>query len=161
MNLTVTRLKSIFDHLEEVLMAALLAFMTCITFIQVILRYVFDAGWVWSLEATTYSFAWLVLIGMSYGVRTQTHIAVDFVVNMLPARIRFFVVLFTLVLCISYAGLMLYGSAMFIQGLYTIGSLARDIPVPKWLLTIVMPLAFMMLGVRFFQAVWHVFKDRK
>ena len=142
-------------------MAALLAFMTCITFIQVVLRYVFDTGWVWSLEATTYSFAWLVLIGMSYGVRTKTHIAVDFVVNKLPTRIRFYVVLFTLILCISYAGLMLYGSAMFIQGLYTIGSLARDIPVQKWLLTIIMPLTFIMLGVRFFQIGWHVLTDKK
>ena len=58
-------------------MALALAFMTIITFIQVILRYVFGTGLVWSLEATTYAFAWLVLIGMSYGVRTRAHIAVD------------------------------------------------------------------------------------
>ena len=142
-------------------MAVLLAFMTCITFIQVILRDVFKTGWVWSLEATTYSFAWLVLIGMSYGVRTQSHIAVDFVANKLPRRIRFFVMLFTLGLCISYAGLMFYGSVIFIQGLYTIGSLARDIPVPKWLLTIIMPLAFIVLGIRFFQIGLLVLRGQK
>ena len=58
-------------------MAMLLAFMTLLTFIQVVMRYLFNSGWVWSLEATTYSFAALVLIGMSYGVRTRTHITVD------------------------------------------------------------------------------------
>ena len=63
-------MRKIIDHLEEWLMAALLAFMTVLTFLQVVMRYVFNTGWLWSLEATTYSFAALVLIGMSYGVRT-------------------------------------------------------------------------------------------
>ena len=61
-------------------MAISLAFMTILTFIQVVLRE-FGTGWVWSLEATTYAFAWMVLIGMSYGVRTQAHIAIDLVSN--------------------------------------------------------------------------------
>ena len=63
--------------------------MTLLTFVQVVLRYGFGTGFVWSLEATTYAFAWLVLIGMSYGVRTGAHIAVDLVTSRLsPARSR-------------------------------------------------------------------------
>ena len=60
------------DRLEEAFMIVALAFMTLLTFVQVVLRYGFGTGFVWSLEATTYAFAWLVLIGMSYGVRTQS-----------------------------------------------------------------------------------------
>ena len=37
-------------------MAMLPAFMTVLTFVQVVMRYVVNTGWVWSLEATTYSF---------------------------------------------------------------------------------------------------------
>ena len=65
------------DRLEEAFMIVALAFMTLLTFVQVVLRYGFGTGFVWSLEATTYAFAWLVLVGMSYGVRTGAHIAVD------------------------------------------------------------------------------------
>jgi len=36
--------------------------------VQVVLRYVFNGGFTWALEATTYLFGWMVLIGMSYGV---------------------------------------------------------------------------------------------
>ena len=51
--------------------------MTLLTFLQVVLRYVFNTGLLWVLEADFYLFAWLVLIGMSYGVRVHAHIGVD------------------------------------------------------------------------------------
>ena len=57
-------------------MATFLAFMTLLTAIQVLLRYGFNTGLIWSLEATTYSFAWLVLLGMAWRVqREKTRIA--------------------------------------------------------------------------------------
>ncbi len=51
-----TRVRRAIDHVEEWFMAAALGFMTLLTFIQVVLRE-FGTGWVWSLEATTYTFA--------------------------------------------------------------------------------------------------------
>ena len=146
------------NYLEEWVMALLLGFMTVITFIQVILRYVFNTGWTWSLEATLYSFAWLVIIGMSYGVRTHAHIAVDLATNKLPAKIKKFVALLAIGICIIYCGLMVYGSSAFVQGLYTLSNNARDIPLPKWLLTSIMPVGFCFLIFRFLEAGWHVLK---
>ncbi len=148
------------NHLEESLMAILLAFMTMLTFIQVVLRYVFNTGWVWSLEATTYSFAALVMIGMSYGIRTKTHIAVDFLTKKLPPPIRRYVALLAIALCLLYASFMLYGSSVFVDRLAALGNMARDIPAPKWLLTVVMPLGFALLAFRFLEAGWHMIKGR-
>ena len=137
-------------------MAFLLAFMTILTFIQVVLRYVFNSGWVWSLEATTYSFAWLVLIGMSYGVRTKAHIAVDLITSHLSPGVRRMVALLALLLCIVYCILMFYGSYIFVDRLYALGNMARDVPAPKWLLTTIMPIAFVLLAFRFVQVGWHI-----
>ena len=144
------------DHLEEGFMAVTLAFMTIITFIQVILRYVFGTGWVWSLEATTYSFAWLVLIGMSYGVRMRAHIAVDLVSNQLPRRARRIMAFAAIALCLLYCGFMVYGGSVFVDRLMTLGNNARDIPLPRWLLTSIMPVAFSLLAFRFLQAGWQL-----
>ena len=69
------------DRLEEGLIALLLAVMTLITFIQVVARYVFNTGFVWALELTTFLFAWLVLLGISYGVQVGAHIGVDALVR--------------------------------------------------------------------------------
>lgn len=139
-------------------MAALLAFMTLLTFVQVILRYVFNSGWVWSLEATTYAFAALVLVGMSYGVRTKTHIAIDLVTRNATTEVRRYVSLFAVVCCLSYALLMLYGSGIFVQRLFVLGNFARDIPAPKWLLTATMPFGFTLLTYRFLEAGWRLIK---
>ncbi len=144
------------ERLEEWTMATLLAFMTLLTFVQVVLRYVFNTGWVWSLEATTYSFAALVLFGMSYGVRTKSHIAVDLMTSRLPKTIRHFVALLAVALCLLYCGMMFYGSVIFVERLSALGNYARDIPVAKWILTLVMPLGFLLLSFRFLVTGWHV-----
>ena len=154
------KFRSILDQLEEGILAVLLTFMTSVTFIQVVLRYVFNTGWVWSLEATSYAFAWLVLVGMSYGVRTRTHIAVDLVVRKLPQGVKYYIALLAAGLCIVYAGLMLYGSWMLVSGLHMLGNYARDIPLPKWLLTSVMPIAFVLLAFRFLEVGVRVIKGR-
>ena len=154
------RLRVIIDSLEEGILALLLAFMTCLTFIQVVLRYAFNSGWVWSLEATAYAFAWMVLIGMSYGVRTRTHITVDLVVSKLPARLRYYAALLAAGLCLLYAGLMVYGSWMLVSGLHMLGNYARDVPLPKWLLTGIMPVAFLLLAFRCLQAGLQVYRNK-
>lgn len=151
--------KGVVNRLEEGILATLLAFMTLLTFIQVVLRYAFNSGIVWSLEATTYSFAALVLFGMSYGVRTHTHIAVDLFTRKLPTGLQRYVNVIAIVACLVYAILMLYGSAIFVDRLVTLGSFARDVPAPKWLLTATMPLGFTLLAYRFLEAGWHLIRD--
>lgn len=150
--------RNILEYIEEGAMAILLAFMTLLTFLQVVLRYVFNTGLLWSLEATVYAFAALVLFGMSYGVRTKSHIAVDLVVSRLPPRLRHVAALLAVGFCLVYCGLMLYGSIVFVDRLAALGNFARDIPVPKWTLTVVMPLGFALLSYRFLVAGWHVIR---
>jgi C4-dicarboxylate transporter DctQ subunit len=140
------------DRLEEAFMIVALAGMTLLTFVQVVLRYLFGTGFVWSLEVTSYLFAWLVLIGMSYGVRTQAHIAVDLVTSRLPPRPARAVALIALVAALAYCGLMIFGSVVFVERLIALGNDARDIPLPRWLLTAVMPLGFGLLALRLLQA---------
>ena len=154
---TGARIRNVVNHLEEVFMSVALAFMTLLTFAQVVLRE-FGTGWVWSLEATTYAFAWLVLVGMSYGVRTQSHIAVDLVGRKLPPAARRIMGLAAIALCLIYCGFMFYGSSIFVDRLMVLGNNARDIPVPRWLLTSIMPVAFVLLAYRFVELGWAIHK---
>ena len=140
------------DRLEEAFMIVALTFMTLLTFLQVVLRYGFGTGLVWSLEATTYSFAWLVLIGMSYGVRTEAHIAVDLLTSRLTPTGARAVAAIALVCALAYCALMIYGSSQFIDRLMALGTDARDIPLPRWGLTGIMPIAFALLALRLVQA---------
>lgn len=140
------------DRAEEILTAALLTAMTVLTFVQVVLRYVFNSGLVWALEATVYLFGWLVLLGISGAARTQSHITVDVATKYLPARAQKPIALVALGLSLLYTGLMLAGSWMLISRLRIFGSLAHDIPLPRWVLLLSLPIGFALLGLRLAQA---------
>ena len=156
----VQRLLERADRLEELFMISALAFMTVLTVVQVVLRYGFGTGFVWSLEATTYTFAWLVLIGMSYGVRTEAHIAVDLVTSRLSPSGARVVAGVALAAGLAYCALMIYGSAQFVDRLMALGTNARDIPLPRWVLTGLMPIAFALLALRLVQAAHRVLRPR-
>ncbi|MEM6440081.1 MAG: TRAP transporter small permease [Pseudomonadota bacterium] len=95
---------------EETLIAVILGLMTIITFANVVVRYAFNSNILWALEATTYLFAWLVLLGAGYAVKTGAHLGVDVLVNALPAGLRRLMGLICAAVCISFALLLLKGS---------------------------------------------------
>ena len=137
-------------------MAFLLAAMTILTFTQVVLRYVFNSGLLWALEGTTYLFAWLVLLGVSYGIRTHSHIGIDAGVKLLSMPARRAVGLAAVALCLLFAALMLYGSYIYDYKLYRLGINAQDIPVARWVLTLCLPLGFLLLVVRLLEQAWRI-----
>ena len=53
------------NSIEETAIAVILGLMTLVTFINVVLRYVFNASLIWGLEVVLILFAWLVLRRLS------------------------------------------------------------------------------------------------
>src|SRR5215203_5016262 len=103
------------EHLEEGLVAVLMAAMTITAFIQVVARYVFNYSFVWALELNGVFFAWLIFIGMSYGVRVGAHIGIDAVVKQLrPAAARALGMVGAL-LCIAYALIVAWGGWQYVK----------------------------------------------
>ena len=136
-------------RVEEGLIALILGVMTILTFTQVVLRYVFNSGFIWQLEANFYLFSWLVMIGISYCVRVRAHIGVDAAVRLLsPTWPRRAVGIFVLLLALLYTGLMIYGSFEYIHRMYIINVEAEDIPVATWKLSLCLPLGFVLLFIR-------------
>lgn len=95
---------------EETAIAVILGAMTLVTFMNVVLRYVFNTGFSWGLEVTTILFAWLVLFGVSYAVKVTAHLGVDAITAMLPPKPRFILALVAAACCILYAVLLLKGA---------------------------------------------------
>ena len=98
------------NEIEETAIALILGIMTLITFINVVLRYGFNTGLVWGLEAVTFLFAWLVLFGVSYAVKVTAHLGVDAVTNLLAPGPRRLLALFCGVICIIYSALLMKGA---------------------------------------------------
>jgi C4-dicarboxylate transporter DctQ subunit len=98
------------DLLEETLISGFLGLMTLLTFTNVVFRYVLNDNILWALELTVFMFAWMVLVGASYGVKRHFHIGVDVVVNMAPKGLQKVYALIAVSLCLTFSVLLLIGS---------------------------------------------------
>lgn len=143
------------DELEETFIALILGVMTIITFINVVLRYGFNSGLIWGLEAVLFLFAWLVVFGVSYAAKKTANLGVDAVLNLVSSPTRRVLGLIAASVCIIYAFLLFKGAwdywANFANLPQTTGrwfptgfeEMSRtsyrswyevvDIPMPEWL----------------------------
>lgn len=144
------------ENLEEGLVAFLMAAMTVVTFVQVIARYVFNYSFVWALEVTGVMFAWLIFVGMSYGVRVGAHIGVDALVKAFGKSTQRAVAIVATLVCIAYAAIFAFGGYQYVRKMYEVGILMQDMPIAQWIPRIILPLGFALLTFRFAQVLWRL-----
>ena len=149
------------EHLEEGLIALLMAAMTVVAFAQVVARYAFNYSFVWALELNGVLFAWLIFLGMSYGVRVGAHIGIDALVKTLGPRTARALGMVAAGLGIVYALIVAVGGWQYVRKMYDVGIEMQDLPVPQWLPRTILPLGFALLALRFVQAVVQLARGEK
>ncbi|HHF3109555.1 TPA: TRAP transporter small permease [Vibrio diabolicus] len=166
------------EAIEETLIAFFLGAMTLLTFANVIFRYVFNDNILWALELTVFMFAWMVLVGASYGVKKHFHIGVDVIINIVPEGKRKALALFAAICCLAFSILLLIGSWNYWYPFATDRAWYEtdDIPMPEMLQFMAdwlnegeryeklprfipyfaLPLGMALLTLRFAQATWQI-----
>ncbi|MES9814418.1 MAG: TRAP transporter small permease subunit [Candidatus Thiodiazotropha sp.] len=74
------RIASLFELINEWMgrtISWLSLFMVLVTFAVVVLRYVFDLGWIWLQESVTFMHGALFLVGAAYTLKHEGHVRVD------------------------------------------------------------------------------------
>jgi len=81
--------KKIDDNFEEYLVMFLMLVMIITAFAQVIFRFVIQMSLDWSEELARYAFLWCMFISAGMAVKHRRHIKVEFIMEMLPKKVRF------------------------------------------------------------------------
>ena len=81
--------KKIDDNFEEYLVMFLMLVMIVTAFAQVIFRFVIQMSLDWSEELARYAFLWCMFISAGMAVKHRRHIKVEFIMEMLPKKVRF------------------------------------------------------------------------
>ena len=144
------------ERTEEALISFLLAAMTLVSFAQVVARYVFNYSFTSALELTTMLFAWMIFLGIPYGVRVGSHIGVDTLVKTLGPRTGRIVGAIAALCCIVYAAILLAGSWQYVSKMYVLDIDMEDLPLPQWLPRAILLLSFALLLLRFGQVFWRI-----
>jgi len=142
------RIRNVLAALEEGIISLLLASMTLLVFVEVLFRFVLHRGIAWAQELTLLLSGWMVLFGVSYGIKVGSHIGVDALVKILPAKARRMVSVVAVVLCLTYCGLFLVGGWAYIAKLMRVNVYLEDIHVPKWVASSVILIGMGLLALR-------------
>ena len=129
--------------------------MVLVTFVIVVMRYVFDSGLIWLQEAVTWMHAVVFMLGAAYTLQQEEHVRVDIFYREMSARRRGFVnlggvLLFVFPMC----GFLAWSSWDYVAASWAIGEGSRNagglpypfIPLLKSTL-ILMPVAIALQGV--------------
>jgi C4-dicarboxylate transporter DctQ subunit len=158
------------DHLEEYLIAFLMAMATIITFVAVLHRYLsgFDIPVVqdaliklntsWAQELTIYLFVWMAKFGAAYGVRSGIHVGVDVLVNRLSDKNKKLFVLISLGAGALFTGIIGTLGANFVYGMAQTDQTSADMEIPMWWVYLAIPLGSYLMSFRFLQVAWAFIK---
>ena len=160
----------ILDHLEEWLIASLIAGATLLIFVAVTHRYAldlsarfhFDALYdalfkinlAWAQELCIYMFVWMAKFGAAYGVRTGIHVGVDVLVNNLPPRWRFLSIMFGLLAGAFFTGVVGTLGVRFVYELAHTDQTSPDLEAPMWIVYLAIPCGSYLMSFRFLQVAW-------
>lgn len=175
-------------HLEETLLLIVITSIMVVAFGQVIARYGFNAGWSAALEFNTVAFSWLILLGMSYGIKTNLHLGVDIVIKSVPKPLTKPLAMFGAACCLLYGLILLDSTWVALLGvdakggaiqywakMYKIGIGAEELHYPmmlqesfglqprvhRWLILLVLPIGLALLAYRSLQALIDIATDRR
>ncbi len=175
------------DHLEEWLIATLIAAATGLIFVAVLHRYgtglsIDLSKWAtahgftllanalkgifswlsgldlsWAQELCIYMFIWMAKFGAAYGVRTGIHVGVDILVNRLPERSRKQVIMFALLCGAFFTGMIAAFGFSFVAEMYHTGQQSNDLEAPMWIVYLAIPLGSGLMCYRFLQVAWFYY----
>jgi C4-dicarboxylate transporter DctQ subunit len=148
------------NKLEEGIISLLLASMTLLVFVEVVFRFGFGIGISWAQEMTLLLSGWMVMFGVSYGLKVGSHIGVDALVRLFPSSVRRVVAGAAIILCLVYCALFLIGSWTYLGKLRMVGIELEDIPVAKWKANSILFVGMAMMAVRLLELLWAVIRGR-
>ena len=182
------RAPAMVNRLEENVLILLMGAITFVSFGQVVARYMFNTGWSAALEFTTACFSWLILFGMSYGIKHSTHLGVDIVLNKLPPGPARWMSIFGAAMGLLYGLILLDATWLQLLGVETrsgaidywnkmfrigIGSEELRWPqfvqdwfgskdrVQRWIVLIMLPISLALLSFRSLQAMVGIYKGER
>lgn len=73
-------------HIEELLLSISLITFVIVMGLQVFMRYVVNQSLAWPEELSRYIFIWFTFIGVSYAIRTRSHLRIDILQSYLSKK---------------------------------------------------------------------------
>lgn len=130
--------------LDQIIASFALIVLVAVTFLGVIMRYFFNAPFVWLEEVQLLCFIWLIFFGSPVVVRNGGHVAIDIVVDMMPEKLAKIVIHIATIVLILVVGFMCYQGILLIMQHQRTGRVSNILDIPYVVIYSAMPISFML-----------------
>lgn len=110
------RITNRLNSLSRIILGVIVGSMLVIIVMQVILRYLFNTGFTWPEEVTTFLMAWMTFLGSAIALKQSEHISLELFVGLLPKKIYILVRFISRILVFSFILLFTYLAFNFALG---------------------------------------------
>ncbi len=142
------RLEAIGRLLENTLLAVTLVALILLAAGQILLRNVFDTGFVWSDELLRLLLLWLAMIGAVAASRQDKHIKIDVLSRFLSPRLRLASQAVTALFASCVCGLIAWHAFRFVAESREFGDVVL-VNAPAWLFQAVLPVGFALIAYHY------------
>ena len=137
-------------YLNEVctlLGSGMFVLLTIICFMQVVLRYFFNAAQDWPEEASRFLFIWIAYLGMGYAMYAQDHLKVDVIYLLFGEKRKKWLDAFGHFVSLGFMGLIAWEGWWLLEVVIESEEVALTLPIPLYLVWFAIPFTFALTGV--------------
>jgi C4-dicarboxylate transporter DctQ subunit len=146
------------DVFEKAVITIGMAAGTLLLFTNVVLRYLFDSGITWVLEAVQYIFAWVVLVGAAHGMKIGIHLGIDILVEKFSPETQRIISLIAAAFTILFVATVFVLSIQYTMKVYAWGDLTLDLQIPQWIPYLAIPIGLFLMLYHLLGVTWMIWK---
>ena len=129
-----------------------------LSFINVILRYIFNMSITWAAELSIYLFMASALLSSSLGFKNNLHIKIDILLHMIPNYLLKPIILLANLISTTYLLLILYYSYKLVIIYQEFGEISIDLNIPMWVPYLILPISFFIATIYILENTFKIYK---
>ena len=127
---------------------------------EVIVRYVFDSPTLFSVELSEYLLVLVVFMSIGWVLKEDRHVAVSFVVDLLPRKVRLGMNVLTSVLTMAFLGILVWKGGRTAVTAYTGDYHSSSLlNFPMWIPYVLIPLGALVLSLQYLVKIGELIRS--
>ena len=160
MNRFFESLDNIFAKIEKIFLVIGVSVMILVVFFDIILRELFDGGFIWAKELAAFLMIWVGFVGASLAAKVNKHIVVGIPEKLFPKKVLPYVSLFASVIIFTVTILIAYLGFNYVLETKEFGETSLVLNIPLWIVQIIIPASLVIIAFRFVGIGIQIFKGK-
>ena len=160
MNQFFESINNFFAKIEKIFLVIGVSVMILVVFFDIMLRELFDGGFIWSKELAAFLMIWVGFVGASLAAKENKHIVVGIPEKLFPKKVLPYVSLFASVIIFTVTILIAYLGFNYVLETKEFGETSLVLNIPLWIVQIIIPASLVIIAFRFIGIGIQIFQGK-